>query len=195
MKRIHRRVLGVASCIVLLLSAAGVRPAGAQLPPNVNPQFIGRWCVGGDPSKIGTIAAGNLGLQLTNEAGSTSAAQPAGLDGSTIVALQWNLVQGTITGDASRINWSNGTFWNHCNSGGRATLDGTWYAGGDPGRACSIVQQYGALNFVNESGVTAAGNFDGPSHIVAVWQGKTIGGTISRDGKRINWDNGTFWSR
>ncbi len=173
---------------------AGLTRADAQLPPNINPQFIGRWCVQGDSARNATIAQGPLGLQLTNESGSTSTAQGVGLGGSTIVALEWDLVQGTLRNDGRRIDWTNGTYWNHC-SGSGMTLDGTWYAGGDPGRMCSISQQYGAINFVNESAVRASGHFDGPSHLVALWQGKSIGGAVSPDGSRISWDNGTFWSR
>jgi hypothetical protein len=192
------RIFRLLLCAVLAGIALGTigapQPAGAQLPPNVNPQFIGRWCVGGDPAKIATIAASAFGLQLTNEIGSTSPAQSVALDGSTIVALQWDLVQGTLTRNGSRINWTNNTFWSHCSPSG-TTLDGTWYANGDPGRPCSITQQYGALTFVNETGITAAGQFNGPRHIEARWQGKTIGATISSDGTRINWDNGTFWTR
>ncbi len=188
-------------CLLLALLAlvaefTCVTTAGAQPGPNVNPQFVGQWCVQGDPTRIGSIASSGLGLQLTNESGSTSIAQPVGPSGQTIVALQWNLVQGTLTPDASRITWTNGTFWNHCNNGGGGkTLDGTWYANGDPGRMCSISQRLGALTFVNETGTTAAGNFTGPSHLIANWQGTPIGGTISPDGSRIRWDNGTFWSR
>jgi hypothetical protein len=196
MIRMMRDVSRSAIALLGILSALStqVDRADAQLPPNVNPQFVGRWCAQGDPSRIATIAAGNLGLQLTNETGSTSPAQVVGVNGSTIVALNWNLVQGTISGDGSRINWTNGTYWNHC-TGRRTTLDGTWYAGGDPNRVCSISQKFGALNFVNESGTTASGSFDGRNHFVAVWQGQQIGGTVSADGRRITWSNGTFWSR
>ncbi len=70
---------------------------------------------------------------------------------------------------------------NHCNSGG-CTLDGTWYANGDPRRPCSISQRLGALTFINELGNTAAGNFDGPSHLAAMWQGMPIGATLGADG-------------
>jgi hypothetical protein len=196
---VTKRPLRALLCALFLGAAlpveTGLTTASAQPGPNVNPQFVGQWCVQGDPSKIGTITPGGLGLQLTNETGSTSPAQPVGLGGSTIVALQWNLVQGTLAPDASRINWTNGTYWNHCNSGGGKTLDGTWYAGGDPRRACSISQRLGSLTFINENGTAAAGNFDGPSHLVATWQGTPIGGTVSADGSRISWDNGTFWSR
>jgi hypothetical protein len=189
--------IGLAMALVATFAALiGPTPATAQPGPNINPQFVGSWCVNGDPTKIGSIAQNGLGLQLTNESGSTSIAQPVGPGGSTIVALQWNLVQGTLTSDASRINWTNGSYWNHCSSGGGGkTLDGTWYASGDPGRMCSISQRLGALTFVNESGTTASGNFNGPRHLVAFWQGTPIGGAISGDGSRITWDNGTFWSR
>jgi len=79
-------------------------------------------------------------------------------------------------------------------AGGLSRLAGVFLAG-DPGRMCSISQRLGALTFVNETGTTAAGNFTGPSHLIANWQGTPIGGTISPDGSRISWDNGTFWSR
>jgi hypothetical protein len=91
---------------------------------------------------------------------------------------------------------SNNTFWSRCSGNGHAgRLDGAWFAQGDPSRQCSIQQRYGALSFSNENGATASGVFDGPMHFTATWSGQQIGGTISADGSRITWDNGTFWTR
>jgi hypothetical protein len=186
-------IAGAAAAFACVLFTAA---AFAQIPAGANPAFIGRWCVQGDPARVATIAAANLGLQLTNESGSTSPGQVAGFNPNTITALSWNLVQGTISADGRSIAWTNGTTWKRCSPGGAvATLDGTWYAAGDPNRACSISQQLGALNFVNEQGASASGHYDGPLHLTAMWQGNAIGGTISADGSRISWDNGTVWLR
>ena len=188
----------------LLLSVAfsftlSVRSAVAQFPPS--PQsaaFTGAWCAQGDPSKHASIADNGGFLTLTNETGDTSPGQYQGKTG--IVAPGWQFVTGTLSPDGSQINWSNGTFWARCNSGGgggrrRLNLTGTWYAQGNRSQSCSIQQRGNNLQLSNESGANASGQMNGKRTLTTNWNGNTIGGTVSDNGNRINWDNGTFWTR
>lgn len=172
--------------------------SGAPLQMNGPQQgsgFLGAWCAQGDPSKHASIAGNGVFLTLTNENGDTS---PGNFQGNNqIQAPGWQFVTGTLSGDGSQINWSNGTYWARCDSGGGGwfTLTGTWFANGDRSRACSIHQRRGRLSLQNENGDSAGGSYEGRHHIVTNWSGNTIRGTISRDGNRINWDNGTYWIR
>jgi hypothetical protein len=188
----------------LLLSVAfsltlSVRSAVAQFPPS--PQsaaFTGAWCAQGDPSKHASIADNGGFLTLTNETGDTSPGQYQGKTG--IVAPGWQFVTGTLSPDGSQINWSNGTFWARCNSGGgggghRLNLTGTWYAQGNRSQSCSIQQRGNNLRLSNESGGNASGQMNGKRTLTTNWNGTTIGGTVSDNGNRINWDNGTYWIR
>ena len=70
-----------------------------------------------------------------------------------------------------------------------------WYRDGNHSLACSIKQNKKNLTFTNESGQTARGSFLGPKHVTANWGGQTINGALVNNAGRINWDNGTSWSR
>src|SRR5215813_13094685 len=74
-------------------------------------------------------------------------------------------------------------------------LNGIWYPNGNRSRQCSIQQHRNVLNFQNETGDRATGSFDSKFHLSTNWSGTKIGGTVSKDGDRINWDNGTYWVR
>ncbi|MGH8113369.1 MAG: hypothetical protein ACREPL_15865, partial [Rhodanobacteraceae bacterium] len=74
-------------------------------------------------------------------------------------------------------------------------LTGTWFANGDRSRRCSIRQRRGSLALQNEAGQTANGDFVGRRAITTNWNGTVVQGTISRDGNRIDWSNGTYWTR
>src|ERR1700742_117558 len=121
---------------VALLFATLVNSRTAQARPvpqgNQGTGFLGQWCGQGDPSKQASITSnGGVFFNLTNENGDTS---PGTLQGpNTMSAPGWQFVTGTLTPDGSQINWSNGTFWARCNSGGggggrRLNLTGTGYA-------------------------------------------------------------------
>lgn len=161
--------------------------------------FFGAWCAQGDPTKHASISGNGVFLTLTNENGDTS---PGNLQGNNqIQAPGWQFVTGTLSGDGSQINWSNGSYWARCYNGGggggrrRPNLTGTWFANGDRSRSCSISQNRGSLNLQNESGQSASGNFNGSRNITTNWGGTTIRGILLQNGNRINWDNGTYWIR
>ena len=175
-----------------------VKEAVAQFPPNPrSAAFTGGWCAQGDPTKQASISDNGAFLTLTNENGDTSTGQYQGQNG--IVAPGWQFVTGTLSPDGSQINWSNGTFWARCNTGGgghqRLNLTGTWYAQGSRNQSCSIRQRGNNLQLSNESGDQASGQITGKRQLTTNWNGTSIGGTVTGNGNRINWDNGTFWTR
>lgn len=200
MTRVARAALFVAFALVCF--AGQPKPLAAE-PPQLPPQnsaFLGQWCAQGDSTKVASITGNGPFVTLTNEQGSTSTGNLQGMNQNVIVAAQWQFVKGTLTPDGNRINWSNGTFWARCNQGGGGhgrvpNLQGTWYRSGNHSMACSIQQNRKNLTFTNESGQTAQGQFLGSKNITANWGGQTINGTLVNNAGRINWDNGTWWSR
>jgi hypothetical protein len=176
---------------VLMSQLTAVR---AQSGVNQTGPFLGAWCVQGDSSRRASIAAnGPFNLTLTNENGSTSSGIVSGINGQQITAPDWNLVQGNLSADGQTITWSNNTSWSRCRD--YTDVQGTWYVGGDFSRACRIDQNNGSLNLRNELGQPGTGSFSGKRQIATVWSGVQITGTISRDKNRIDWSNGTYWTR
>jgi hypothetical protein len=160
--------------------------------------FLGAWCAQGDPSKQASISSNGPMLNLTNESGSTSIGNLQG--NNQISAPEWQFVTGTLSGDGRRINWSNGTFWARCYNGGGGgyrtpNLNGNWYPNGNRSLQCSIQQRQGNLTLQNEVGDRATGSFNGKWTVRTNWQGTRITGTVSKDGSRIDWSNGTYWIR
>ena len=119
------RLSRFAGVITLSLCAAGflavspslrATPAPLQMNGGQGSGFLGAWCAQGDPSKHASISGNGVFLTLTNENGDTS---PGNLQGSNrIQAPGWQFVTGTLNGDGSQINWSNGTYWARCDNGG-----------------------------------------------------------------------------
>lgn len=158
--------------------------------------FVGTWCAQGDPTKQTSISYNGAFFNLKNENGDTSIGNLQG--NNQIQAPGWQFVTGTLSRDGSQINWSNGTMWARCPTPGyghRVNLNGTWYPNGNRSLKCSIQDRHGSLMLQNESGQRASGSFNGKFSISSNWQGTAISGTLSRDGNRINWDNGTYWVR
>jgi hypothetical protein len=158
---------------------------------------MGAWCAQGDPSKQTSISNNGVFLSLTNENGDTSIGN---LQGSNqISAPGWQFVTGTLSGNGRQINWSNGTFWARCPSGGGGnhygSLSGNWYPNGNRSLSCSIQQRRGNLTLQNEVGQKATGSLNGRGQVSTNWSGTRINGTVSRDGNRIDWSNGTYWIR
>lgn len=59
---------------------------------------------------------------------------------------------------------------------------------------CQVLQTGGALTFINEGGLRSRGTFSDRATVVATdWGG--LKGTLTDGGKRINWANGTWWTR
>lgn len=192
----------VFAAFVLLTAGPSTTSAWASLPPQ-SPNFLGAWCAQGDPNKHAAISNNGAFFQLTNESGSTSIGHLQPGQSNVLVADEWQFVQGTLSSNGRTINWSNGTYWSRCdNSGGgggggwhRPNIDGTWYRSGNHSQVCYIKQRGKNLKITNEPGASATGSFDDKRHFTTNWNGTTIGGTLTSSGDRINWDNGTYWTR
>jgi len=175
----------------------GGRDNGDQRSRYQNAGFLGGWCAQGDPTKQTSISYNGAFYNLTNEMGDTSVGNLQG--NNQISAPGWQFVTGTLSQGGSQIQWSNGTFWARCPTGGggrgKQNLTGNWYPNGNRSMQCSIQQRRGNLTLQNENGQRATGSFNGKWNISTNWQGTRINGTVTRDGNRINWDNGTYWIR
>ncbi|MGH8273921.1 MAG: hypothetical protein ACRES9_06665 [Gammaproteobacteria bacterium] len=172
-----------------------------------SPSFLGAWCAQGDSSQHTSITSNGPFISLTNEVGNTATGDLRG--SNQIVVPGWMFVTGTLNKNGRRINWSNGTFWTRCQAGGggwghhrggshsrhRPQLSGTWFANGDHSQVCSISQRQGNLDLRNESGRSATGSFTDKHDITTNWSGITIRGRISHNGNRIDWNNGSYWTR
>jgi hypothetical protein len=175
---------------------------GAVPVPQMNQGggFLGQWCAQGDPSKQTSITGnGGVFFNLTNENGDTS---PGTLQGPNVMSAPgWQFVTGTLTPDGSQINWSNGTFWQRCNNGGggggwrRPRIEGAWYRGGNRSQRCYIRRRGDTYNITNEANASATGSWDSRRQLTTNWSGTIINGVVMGGGNRINWDNGTFWTR
>jgi hypothetical protein len=200
--RLTTILLVVVTGLAIITPPLSASPAPLQMNgPQGGSGFFGAWCAQGDPNKQASISGNGAFLNLTNENGDTSIGNLQG--NNQIQAPGWQFVTGTLSGDGSQINWSNGTYWARCdndNGGGggggrrRPNLTGTWYANGDRSRSCSISQRRGNLSLHNELGQSATGNFNG-RQLTTNWAGSAISGSIAQGGNRINWDNGTYWIR
>lgn len=77
-------------------------------------------------------------------------------------------------------------------------ISGTWYAQGDVFKRCSVDQSGNSVTFRNEQGSTGNGHFVNPSVVQVDWGymgGHGMRGTISPNLNRIDWGNGTYWTR
>jgi hypothetical protein len=182
---------------VSLFISSRISNAAATPQANQGAGFLGQWCAQGDPSKQTSITGNGVFLTLTNENGDSSPGNTQG--GNTIVAPGWQFVQGTLSGDGAQINWSNGTFWARCNNGGggwhRPRIEGTWYRSGNRSQRCSIRRRGETYRLTNEANASATGSWDSRRQFTTNWAGTVINGIVTSNGNRINWDNGTFWTR
>jgi hypothetical protein len=192
------------ACLIALAVSPLIVPRSAHAAPvpqgNQGAGFLGQWCAQGDPSKQTSITGNGVFLTLTNENGDSSPGNIQGGNGNVVVAPGWQFVQGTLSGDGSQINWSNGTFWARCNNGGgggwrRPRVEGTWYRGGNRSQRCYIRRRGETYRLTNEANATATGSWDSRHQVTTNWSGSIINGTVTAGGNRINWDNGTFWTR
>ncbi|HXM13734.1 MAG TPA: hypothetical protein VN933_00755 [Candidatus Eremiobacteraceae bacterium] len=189
---------------VLLVSSFLIysQVANAASPPqgNQGAGFLGQWCAQGDPNKQTSITSnGGVFFNLTNEQGDTS---PGTLQGPNVISAPgWQFVTGTLTPDGSQINWSNGTYWQRCNNGGggggwrRPRIEGTWYRSGNRSQRCAIRRRGDTYTLTNEASAHATGSWDSRRQLTTNWSGTIISGIVTNGGNRINWDNGTFWTR
>src|SRR3984885_12645145 len=183
-----------------ILINSQITQAGPVPQGNQGASFLGQWCAQGDPNKQTSITGnGGVFFNLTNENGDTS---PGTLQGPNIMSAPgWQFVTGTLTPDGSQINWSNGTYWARCNNNGggggwrRPRIEGTWYRSGNRSQRCTIRRRGDTYTLTNEASSSATGSWDSRHQLTTNWSGTIITGFVANGGNRINWDNGTFWTR
>ena len=75
-------------------------------------------------------------------------------------------------------------------------LPGEWLYDGKVDQPCAIFQQGRVLLLVNEEGEWATGRITEASKLVVLkgWEEGLVG-ELAKDGKAINWSNGTTWKR
>ena len=81
-------------------------------------RISGDWCAQGDKTKRCSISSNGAFLTFTNENGSTSTGHFVNMQQTVFSADEWHFVQGTLSPDGLRIDWTNGTYWMRCGSGG-----------------------------------------------------------------------------
>jgi len=81
-------------------------------------RISGDWCAQGDKTKHCSISSNGPVLTFTNESGSTSPGHFVNMQQTVFSADEWKFVQGTLSPDGLRIDWTNGTYWMRCGSSG-----------------------------------------------------------------------------
>jgi hypothetical protein len=198
MRRIVSLFLILAGIALPLLSSAPVR---AGTLPNIS----GTWYMGGDHSKRCRITQSGDSITVENERGQTATGR---FVDSSHITTSWPMslhtsmgprtqVDGHISPDLDTILWNNSTFWTRGGSttGNDPDICGAWYMSADPSKRCDIRQHGNSLTLTNESGQTATGSFVNPRKISARWGFREIDGHLSHDLWRIEWSNGTYWTR
>ncbi|HEY0156093.1 MAG TPA: hypothetical protein VGF28_02235 [Thermoanaerobaculia bacterium] len=155
--------------------------------------LAGRWTGdfrGGGPTLIEQEGAA---LFLTNESGQRVAAT---CSAGVIHAPAWNNLSGDLRDNGTAIAWRNGTTWRRAAVTAppppRSTFAGTWQRGGGAPRIEAAGTDF---TCVNEHGGSSRCVLVAENRIKAVdWEGGLIG-VLSDDGKRIDWGNGTSWTR
>lgn len=72
-------------------------------------------------------------------------------------------------------------------------ITGTWYYAADQTAPTLIVLEAdGSYRFVNERGEVSMGTVAGATVDASTWG---VTGLVSTDGSRIQWSNGTYWTR
>jgi hypothetical protein len=158
----------------------------------------GRWYMNGDPNKPTEIHQNGRRLEATNENGQTSQLE---IDRrGDVRASGWQGLRGDVKGN--RIEWSNGTTWTRrpsdrmgyggWNDRDARQLQGRWYVNGDPKKPAAINADGKNLQARNENGDTTRLEVGRDGDVRALdWRG--LHGDVRRD--RIDWANGTTWTR
>jgi hypothetical protein len=155
--------------------------------------LAGKWYLNGERDKPVEIRSSRKGLEARNENGDTSRLERRG---NNVRALEW---EGGLTGNikGDRIEWANGSTWTRAPSSRRGSdnsnLAGTWYLNGDRNQRVEIVASRDGLQAKNERGQTSRLQADRDGDVRALdWEGGLVG-AHKRD--RIEWQNGTIWTR
>jgi hypothetical protein len=179
---------GAAAVVDRLERAIWVVPSTTGLCGNLAGEWKGNFRGGGAT----LIEQNGATLFLTNEMGQRVAGT---CNGGVIHAPEWNNLFGDIRDNGSTIAWRNGTTWTRIAKNGlppQVTFLGTWRRGAGSPRIEGTEPEFTCFN---EHGASSRCVVLERNRIKAIdWEGGLIG-WLSDDGKRIDWANGTFWTR
>ena len=175
--------------IALAVAVAAMQsPASAQTSQQAG-LFLGEWCGGGSTA---SVTMNGSYVTITNLKGASSPGYTQGGGTPLIVSNKWKM-QGKLNPAGHIINWDDGTQWARCFSGAVPNVGGTWQSSG--GGTATIDQRGQSLYIKSSGGQSASGSFTGKTALIALWDGKTITGTLSQNRKSISWSNGFTWTR
>jgi hypothetical protein len=153
----------------------------------------GQWYHDGKPTSIRVDPDGR-NLTITDENGRRS----SGVANSPY-ELEFGGLKGSVGHGGRRISWNNGTMWtrephqggSHFGATpGQQGISGRWYRDGKP--TSVNVSPGGSVTITDENGQTTSGHMLGTGEFV---MSSLIRGSVSPDGRRISWSNGTTWTR
>jgi hypothetical protein len=159
-------------------------------------QLSGNWEMFNDKNvkfdKYATITQSGVNLSINNGYGSNSTAV---LNGNTFTTSDG--LTGTISTDGTRINWSNKFIWTLKGAFQSAiSLSGNWAMYGKDGlpyeKNAVITQNGTSVTLNNGYGSVETVSFVDSKLMVRTWR---LTGTVSADGKRIDWSNGIYWTK
>ena len=182
-----------------------LRRMGAHVPDYLTPgasaarggscgNLAGGWNSGGGPT---SIEQDGETLRFKNEGGQTSPGRCS--SAFEVFASEWDGgLRGALNAERTEIRWANGTRWSRPSPARDApSIDasnflGAWQRGGG---TAQVRREGRGLVCINEFGGKSLCEMVDTRTIRAIdWEGGLLG-VLSSDRSRIDWKNGTSWSR
>jgi hypothetical protein len=173
-------------CTLILVSTASARPTSSGSAAGLD----GKWYHDGKPTRI-LVAPDGRSITIVNELGQSSDGYAADPGNLAIPSLG---ITGHVSKDRRRITWTNGTEWRRESSIPDRTVNisGRWFRDGQP-TSIDVAADGRNFTIMQEWGLRATGRITGNGElIVPAWK---VTGRVKQNGQRINWSNGTEWTR
>ena len=202
MKRISQVKLLLATGVLAmaaLFSFSGILTAdvsaqaiGSANVPGLSGTWIGFYDDGSRSPYVWAISQTGSTLAIQNVGGKTARSKGS-ITGNKVIAEDFATQNGTLSGDGSRIKWTDGVVWI------RSSLNGTWIGYYDDGTKSpyvwSVKQTGSILAIENVGGDTAKSKGRVEGNRVVAEDFATQNGTLSADGSRIKWTDGVVWMK
>ena len=160
--------------------------------PGLGGTWIGFYDDGSRSPYVWAISQTGSTLAIQNVGGKTARSKGS-ITGNKVIAEDFATQNGTLSGDGSRIKWTDGVVWI------RSSLNGTWIGYYDDGTKSpyvwSVKQTGSILAIENVGGDTAKSKGRVEGNRVVAEDFATKNGTLSADGSRIKWTDGVVWMK
>ena len=173
-------------CTLIFVSTASARPHSSGSAAGLD----GQWYHDGKPTRI-LVAPDNRSITIINEFGQKNDGYAATNRDLVIPSLG---ISGQVNKNGRRITWTNGTEWRRESSipDRPVNISGRWFRDGQP-TSIDVAADGRNFTIVQEWGLRATGRITGNGElIVPAWK---VTGRVKQNGQRINWSNGTEWTR